>query len=172
MSSLPELIESKIQRSAPGGCWLWTAAVNQKGYGLVSLTGFGRSAHRVVYEILVGPIPPGLQLDHLCRNPPCVNPDHLEPVTPQENSLRGIPYHPRKTHCPQGHPYDAANGYVRSNGTVECRECSRARNAKYERANRAARTARVVAKYHADPEYRERAKAAARERYRRKKAAS
>lgn len=67
------------------GCWIWRAGMGAAGYGMNN----SRAAHRVMYERHKGPIPDGLVLDHLCRNPPCVNPDHLEPVTPGENTRRG-----------------------------------------------------------------------------------
>jgi hypothetical protein len=70
------------------GCWMWTGTLN-KGYGMFSFGGKTRRAHRFAYEALVGPIPEGLALDHLCRNPACVNPAHLEPVTWRENVYRG-----------------------------------------------------------------------------------
>lgn len=77
----------------PGGCWLWQGALNTKGYAVLSVGGRGgrrHYAHRLSYEIHVGPIPAGLQIDHLCRVRRCVNPAHLEPVTNRENVLRGI----------------------------------------------------------------------------------
>lgn len=74
------------------GCWIWQGPDNGQGYGTLRLPGVRKKsyAHRVSYEMLVGPIPEGLYLDHLCRNPPCVNPDHLEPVTHAENVRRGL----------------------------------------------------------------------------------
>jgi HNH endonuclease len=78
-------------RSDLGPCWLWTAATNY-GYGVFRIDRRSIYAHRYAYELLVGPIPDGLQLDHLCRVPPCVNPTHLEPVTHRENILRGTTY--------------------------------------------------------------------------------
>lgn len=90
-------------------CWLWTAGLNRHGYGQFKLNGRTRTAHRLAYEWLVGEIPEGLHLDHLCRVRHCVNPDHLEPVTCRVNLLRGETLQARnaaKTHCPQGHPYD------------------------------------------------------------------
>lgn len=113
---------------AESGCWLWTGSCDPSGYGTLKLEGRTRRAHRLAYELLVGPIPDGLQLDHLCRVRNCANPDHLEPVTNQENSRRGRAL---ITHCPKGHPYSGDNLrlHVRKNGrdvNRECRECVRA----------------------------------------------
>lgn len=83
--------------------------------------------HRVVYELLVGPIPEGLQLDHLCRNRVCGNPDHLEPVTNRENWIRGENLTARTVRndiCQRGHPF-SANARVRPNGSRTCRACER-----------------------------------------------
>ncbi|HEV2123202.1 MAG TPA: HNH endonuclease signature motif containing protein [Chloroflexota bacterium] len=97
-------------------------------------------AHRWAYEALVGPIPTGTELDHLCRNPACVRPDHLEPVTHAENIRRGYAAKPRPrwttTHCPRGHAYDEANSYIHpKTGLRSCRTCSAERAA----SNRAKR---------------------------------
>jgi hypothetical protein len=103
-----------------GDCWEWTGSLN-KGYGQWS----ARMAHRLVWEVLVGPIPDGLTLDHLCRNSRCVNPDHLEPVTQAENNRRGYGWpaaNARKTHCPEGHPYSGRN-LILFRGSRYCREC-------------------------------------------------
>lgn len=113
------------------GCWEYQGALTH-GYGIISDSTTGRSmmAHRAVWEKLRSPIPPGLQIDHLCRNKPCVNPDHLEPVTPSENTRRGLApvlgslHNSGKSHCPQGHPYDDENTY-RYNGGRSCRTCGR-----------------------------------------------
>lgn len=110
------------------GCWLWTGATNPRGYG--HMGGSDRQTvyvHRVAYEVWVGQIPDGLQLDHLCRVKICVNPLHLELVTGRENMLRGVPFRPAnipKTHCPQGHPYNSDNTYVGKGGRQrQCRIC-------------------------------------------------
>jgi hypothetical protein len=119
-------------------CWLWigAGAKTAKPYGRFWLDGRMVQAHRFAYERLVSPIEDGLYLDHLCRTPACVNPAHLEPVTARENSLRGETVLARnlaKTHCPQGHAYDAANTYWTKPGkktpygSRQCRACMRNR---------------------------------------------
>lgn len=114
------------------GCWLWRGATNRHGYGIFGVLGRSRMAHRIAYELSVGPIPEGLTIDHLCRNHACVRPGHLEPVTNKENILRGISpsaIHARTTHCPQGHPYDARNTRIRRNGKRACLACEAVRSA-------------------------------------------
>lgn len=113
-----------------GDCWLWIGSLNASGYGQFNPGGRGRPvrAHRWAWEHLVGPIPEGLHIDHLCRNPPCVNPDHLEPVTPAENTRRG--HHPsvrtrRSGTCRRGHVL-AEVGVERVSATsYTCRACRR-----------------------------------------------
>lgn len=126
--TLMERVEPKIRRDE-SGCWEWQAYRNHAGYGQVGLNGRLALAHRAVYEALVGPIPEGMSLDHLCRNPPCVNPEHLEPVTHAENMRRGDfsrngEHLRRRTHCPRGHTYDAANTRE-YRGSRYCRACAR-----------------------------------------------
>lgn len=89
-----------------GGCWLWTGALNASGYGVIQAGGRAQRAHRFAYELFVGPIPAGFHLDHTCRVRACCNPDHLEPVTTQENSRRG---QSARTTCRNGHTYDEEN---------------------------------------------------------------
>ena len=88
------------------GCWLWLGTVNKAGYGRIMIERQQKRVHRIAYELLRGPVPPGLVLDHLCRVRTCINPDHMEPVTMAENVQRGpatIALSAR-THCDHGHP--------------------------------------------------------------------
>ena len=122
-------VEPFWDRVAPDGdCLLWPTS-SSTGYGSLSRAGRTLLAHRVAYEQMVGPIPEGLTLDHLCRNRACVNPDHLEPVTMRVNVLRGVGFagkNARKTHCLRGHAYDAEN--TRHYGPRRrCRACERLR---------------------------------------------
>lgn len=130
MSNLVARLDTKIHTSPR--CWTWLACKNAHGYGLVSVSNKSRLAHRVVFELFNGKIPDGLVLDHLCRNPACVNPDHLEAVTHTENVRRGHGgrHWAAKTHCPQGHPYSGANLKLYKNGGRTCRECTNARRRK------------------------------------------
>jgi hypothetical protein len=115
----------------PNGCIRWTGSTNPLGYGHVSFHNRNWLAHRLIYTWLVSPIPDGMDIDHLCRYPSCVNPAHMEVVTRRENSRRGFgacAMHARKTHCKNGHPYDEQNTYVRPDGTgKQCRACCRER---------------------------------------------
>lgn len=120
-----------------GGCAVWTGRLNY-GYGQFRVKGRKVRVHRFAYETFVGPIPEGLELDHLCRNRACVGVlpggtvlNHLEPVTRLVNVRRGIAgavngaRQRAKTHCKRGHPFDEANTYVDSHGWRYCRACDR-----------------------------------------------
>lgn len=119
-------------------CWEWTAVRDPKGYGVFTTSeGKKVGAHRVAYELLVGPIPEGLVLDHLCRNPGCVRPSHLEPVTFLVNVQRGH-RHVNTTHCPNGHEYTPENtGWNRARNHRHCLICTRARTTSAKKAYRA-----------------------------------
>lgn len=110
----------------PNGCLTWDGHRNPAGYGRWRQ----QLAHRLVYEIEVGPIPDGLVIDHLCREPACVNPQHLEPVTQLVNLHRGVGT-ATQTHCVHGHPFDETNTWIerRKGGGVArvCAECKRRR---------------------------------------------
>lgn len=115
-------------------CWLWRRAITHDGYGMVSGDGVSMVAHRAAFICLVGPIPEGMTLDHLCRNRACVNPDHLEPVPFRENVLRGTSFsavNARKTECSDGHPLTGDNLYIRPNGARQCRQCNANAAARY-----------------------------------------
>ena len=88
--SLRDRLLSKAEVDHATGCWVWTAAHNREGYGRIHIDrGHIGYAHRVAYELFAGPIPSGMDLDHLCRRPACINPSHLEPVSRRTNLLRG-----------------------------------------------------------------------------------
>lgn len=123
---------AKVDLAGADGCWEWQAAKFVDGYGMFKMPGRAGKvvrAHRFAYEVLVGLIPTGLTIDHLCCNRACVNPDHLEPVTGAENTRRAVPGMSKKTHCPRGHAYDAQNTRVGRDGFRRCRACDRITNA-------------------------------------------
>lgn len=141
--TMPLRFWEKVDQQGPDECWPWIAILDRRGYGRFHLMVDGKRrtthAHRVAYQLLIGPIPEGLTLDHLCRNPRCVNPAHLQPVTHRENCRRGIAGQVNatrlraKTHCANGHLLDEANTYWRpSRGRDgrpyrDCRACRRNR---------------------------------------------
>jgi len=110
------------------GCWEWDHSRLNNGYGKFGAGKKQYLAHRYAWELFRGPIPEDMQIDHLCRNRGCVNPDHMRVVTLKENVLAGIgitALNAKKTHCPQGHPYDAENTYRGVKGERKCRECNK-----------------------------------------------
>lgn len=127
----------KVDKS--GTCWLWLGGKGRDGYGRFALSG-GRmvAAHRFAYEAVVGEIPRGLQIDHLCRVTECVNPAHMEPVTAAENSRRRAactPPKPQPTHCGQGHLLDDENTRWTA-GRKTCRRCNAERSRRWRERGR------------------------------------
>lgn len=153
-----EAVESRLARKidTSGDCWIWTAAVDPGGYGRVWHDGNMRLAHRVTYEVFVGPIPDGLSLDHICHNADtscdggkgcphrlCVNPAHLEPVTQGDNARRGRTgqrsgeQKRSRTHCIHGHEFTPENTYViASKNARVCITCRRANGARHDAKRR------------------------------------
>lgn len=116
-----------------GECWEWTAYIDRKGYGVFGIDSRNLvKAHRYSYELHVGPIPHGMQLDHLCRVRHCVNPAHLEPVTNRENVIRGNNAREMASTCSRGHRFDASNTYINPRGNRECRACRQAACSRYQ----------------------------------------
>jgi len=132
-----EWLMARIEPEPNSGCWLWISDVSKKGYGAINLgaTHIGKRryrAHLAVYEVIVGPTPPGLTADHLCRVRSCVNPRHLEFVTNKVNALRGVSFaavNAKKTACLRGHAFNEANTLIRHrrSGAAwrRCRPCAR-----------------------------------------------
>ena len=111
-------------------CWFWTGGQTSHGYGSFPLNGGSVPAHRYAYELANGAIPPGKQLDHLCRNRACVRPDHLEAVSQRVNLLRGetiVAAQARQRHCKRGHEFNAVNTRISRLGWRHCRICDRSR---------------------------------------------
>jgi len=120
------------------GHWLWTANTDKDGYAIFGISGKNGKAHRISYAHYVGEIPDGFQIDHLCRIKNCVNPEHLEAVTPRENTMRGntaARWNAEKTHCVRGHPFDEENTVPQPGGR-SCRECGRARSREWYHRNK------------------------------------
>lgn len=119
--------EMKYVTEPNSGCWLWMGGLKPHGYGSFrNELGVVVPAHRYSYELHKNVIPPGLELDHLCRNRCCVNPDHLEPVTSTVNVLRGMgagAIYARRTHCERGHLMLGDNLRIKSDGTRQCVQC-------------------------------------------------
>lgn len=120
------------------GCWLWQGSIGTHGYGSYQ----GLYVHRVSYEHYVGPIPDGLQIDHLCKVTRCLNPEHLEPVTNRENIHRGDSPSiliVRTGRCAAGHEMTPENAYIRIDGHGrQCKTCNRLRQRRYRAARKAA----------------------------------
>jgi hypothetical protein len=136
-STFPERVFSKIDIA---DCWEWTGATDRKGYGVIGKGRRGAGnmpAHCAVWSLLVGPIPSGMHFDHLCRNHSCVNPDHGEIVTPEENKRRGYGIgvlYAKRDSCKYGHPLDGVLGGRGGKETCRyCKTCARERAAERHR---------------------------------------
>ncbi len=126
---LPQYIRKRLV--VVNGCWVWPGVKAKGGYGKTKRNGRTMLVHVLAYESEFGPVPPGLQLDHLCKNTACANPAHLQPVTCRENIMRGegvAAKNARKTHCPKGHPYGGKNLRFKDGGRRRrCRACDSAK---------------------------------------------
>lgn len=133
--TISERFWAKTDRA--GNCWLWTGSMDSCGYGMFKFDGSMRGAHRWAWQDANGPIPDGLEIDHLCRVRNCVNPDHMECVSHAENVRRGDvgSLNRRKTHCPQGHPYSGANLGMSNAGRRQCLRCLRAQSVQFAKDN-------------------------------------
>lgn len=131
---------AKVQKTET--CWLWIGSLTLNGYGQLWLHGRRVMVHRLSYTWLVGPIPEGKQLDHLCRVRNCVRPSHLEPVTNRENCMRGESFaavNARKTHCSEGHPLVEGNLYwTGRGGRGTCKTCHKVKARRRRAMRRAA----------------------------------
>ena len=135
-----ERFEAKYIPVTESGCWLWIGSSARLGYGQLYVNGRLTPAHRFSYEHYIGPIPTGLELDHLCRVPACVNPKHLEPVTHRENMLRGdnpFAAKHKQTHCKRGHELARPNLVNTKNGRRMCRACFLMKHYQYRKEKRA-----------------------------------
>lgn len=123
---------SRVEKTE--SCWLWKGFIDRNGYGKFGSTSAMSWAHRASYMLLVGPIPKGLTIDHLCKVKNCVNPLHLRVVTIKENILCSDGVTAKnsvKTHCVNGHELTEENTYIRKEGWRHCRKCNAERQAKY-----------------------------------------
>ena len=121
--SLIERLDGKLIIEPGTHCWVWVGAHNGNSYGRIWFDGKMYYTHRFAFELFVGNIPNGMEIDHLCSNPACLNPLHLEPVTHAENMARGK--RAQRTRCIRDHPYDEGNTYFHPDGSRVCRICKR-----------------------------------------------
>lgn len=134
---LPVRFWAKVEKT--DACWHWTGTKTRNGYGILWHEGSRWLAHRLAYTSLVGKIPDGQTIDHLCRTRDCVNPLHLEPVTHRENVLRGegiAARRSRQTHCSNGHEFTDDNTYRYPNGRRACRQCRQQERRRHYEATR------------------------------------
>ena len=136
--TLEDRFWAKVQKTET--CWIWQGCWSkQTGYGKVQINHKPKLVHVLSFEWAKGILPEGTEIDHLCRNRRCVNPEHLEAVNHRDNVLRGInacASNAKVTHCPQGHPYDLFNTYRRPDGGRDCRICRDKRSLAYKQKKR------------------------------------
>ena len=126
--TIRERVMQYVVKNPENGCWEWQGSKDRDGYGRILMpNGSALRVHRASFQEFRGPIPDGYVIDHLCRNRACCNPNHLEPVTIKENTLRGegvTAIKKRQTECIRGHDLtDPLNVYIRKNGARSCRAC-------------------------------------------------
>jgi Spy/CpxP family protein refolding chaperone len=175
LEQIPERYRKRISVDS-NGCWIWTGAKHRRGYGMVNICRKVMTVHSFLFELLVGPVPDGMQLHHKCEVPQCCNPDHLQIV----NALDHRRAHWR-THCLRGHELTADNTILGRNGLRQCRKCRDAANRKWHDLNRQYRreTRRIwrqenrdmvnASKRKYDAEHREKVRAQKRASYHRNK---
>ena len=146
---LPQRFWDKVYPEPNTGCWLWNAST-YRGYGRYNHQRKPQWAYAVAYKELVGPVPEGLELDHTCRQPTCVYPGHLEPVTHLENMRRGrvFKHQAEKTHCISGHEFTEDNTRTRKDGGRDCKKCNRQRGQKYAQTDKGRSRARARAQHY------------------------
>jgi hypothetical protein len=131
ISIIPNRFWSKVWPCPNTGCWHWGGTIHHTGYGSYWYGYRSVLPHRYIYEVIHGPLPPVMKVDHICRNKSCVNPAHLDAVTQRENIIRGMApasVNAAKTHCIHGHPFAGDNLIVRCYGSHPrrcCLECTR-----------------------------------------------
>lgn len=146
-----DFIFARAMPEPNSGCWLWLLKLDKNGYGSLKKGGRSLRAHRYVYESLVAPIPEDHEIDHLCRNRCCCNPQHLEVVTQLENIRRRLrsdkvgKYRLANTLCPHGHPYSGNNVRIAPSGQRVCRACARENMRRYRAPEKATKTALKLA---------------------------
>jgi len=124
---------AKVNKEADNGCWEWTAATSNKGYGQFGVNKIAKSTHRISYIIHKGEIPGGLMICHTCNNPPCINPNHVYAGTSSDNMKQSVRemrhFEQSKTHCKNGHEFNQENTFLRDRKgrgiTRVCRSCKR-----------------------------------------------
>lgn len=141
MPTSPQPLDQRIKRNVKvddAGCWVWQLHRDRDGYGVIAIKHYPHAAHRISYEVFIGPIPGGTQIDHRCRNRACVRPEHLEAVTSRANTFAPGSEAPAavnaaKSTCPKGHPYSLLRG------KRVCRPCRNEASARYRAKQKAAK---------------------------------